>query len=62
MFLNFVLIEKSLVSLVLTCCSMCFQRHMRRSFINDKNSGELALEYIIEWGVTAGLSPCNKLT
>lgn len=54
------------VSLVLTCCSMCFQRHMRPSFINDKNSGELALEkkiYNNDWGVTAGLGPHlnNKL-
>lgn len=39
---------------------------MRRSFINDKNSGELALEYVIERGVTAGLRPlatsyCNAV-
>lgn len=47
-------IETSPVSLVLTCCSMCFQRHMR---LWSLRTLQLALENIIERGVTAGRRP-----
>lgn len=52
---DFVLSDQtSPVSLVLTCCSMCFQRHMR---LWSLRTLQLALENIIERGVTAGRRP-----